>query len=382
MDAGAAAPPAPVQLVMDYRTQKIADLPLFNGDNTDSIRPEDFIRKTEAAKDAMRWDDATTTVHFKACLRGNALDWLKALEFKSVNVNDWPTLKQAFRDHFVTPFQESHVLTALSSMILKPGEHPREFDSRICRIFIDIKKNRPAFVNAIPADRNLRTDEVIQQGYDKAMDHCMHHIIKCFYISGLPKELQKDVIARKPANYIETTKVTMEVYELQNSSQSSGASKPTKVAAVEEDVSNEEFFQQNKDDPEVAEALMAIQRRRNGFNRNQHQNRGSYISGPRTNNYQGNNYQGNNQQNRNTSYGNNGSRRFCLYCKKDNHNQENCYTRKNKGHCLVNKDGKNMDTPGTREFDIWKKELQAKGKKVMIIDDIQSEPSSNKTHLN
>jgi hypothetical protein len=373
----AAAPAAPVQLVMDYRTQKIADLPLFHGDSTDTIKPEDFIRKTEAAKEAMRWDDATTTVHFKACLRGNGLDWLKALEFKSINVNDWAIIKQNFKDHFVTPFQEQHVLTALSSMVLKSGEHPREFDSRICGIFIDIKKNRPAFVNAIPADRNLRTDELIQQGYEKAMDHCMHHIIKCFYISGLPKELQNEVIKRKPADFLETTKTTMEIYELLNSPSTS--SKPTKVAAVEENVSSEEFFAQNKDDPEVAEALMAIQRRRNGFVRNINQNRGnSYNNGSRTNNHQG--YQ---QQNRNNSTGNNGSRRFCLYCKKDNHNQESCYTRKNKSHCLVDKDGNLLNKPGTREFDIWKKELQAKGKKVMIIDDIQSEPSSNsKTHLN
>jgi hypothetical protein len=90
----AAAAAGPVNLVMDYRTQKIADLPLFHGDKTDSIRPEDFIRKTEAARDAMRWDEATTCVHFKACLRGNTLEWLKGLEFQSVNVNDWTTLKK------------------------------------------------------------------------------------------------------------------------------------------------------------------------------------------------------------------------------------------------------------------------------------------------
>ena len=381
MDPAAAAPAGPVNLVMDYRTQKIADLPLFHGDKTDSIRPEDFIRKTEAARDAMRWDEATTCVHFKACLRGNTLEWLKGLEFQSVNVNDWTTLKKEFGDAFVTPFQESHVLTALSSMTLKTGEHPREYDSRICRIFIDIKKNRPAFVNAIPADRNERTDEIIQQGYDKAMDHCMQHIMKCFYISGLPSDIKNQVVQRKPVNYRETSKLTMEVFELQNSSSSasSNVTKPTKIAAVEDDISSEEFFQQNRDDPEVAEALMAIQRRRNGFSKPQYQNRGNYNNGPRTNSYQSNQ-----QQTRNTSNGSNGSARFCLYCKKDTHNQEYCYARKNKGHCLVDKDGKQMRNPGTREFDIWKKELQAKGKRVMIIDDFQSEPSynSNKTHLN
>jgi len=180
----------------------------------------------------------------------------------------------------------------------------------------------------------------------------------------------------------DANKVAQELFEQQKGS--SQTSKTTKVAAVEDNMSNDEFFQQNRDDPEVAEALMAIQRRRNGFVKNQHQNRGSYISGPRSNNYQGNSYQSNNQQPRNTSNGNNGSRRFCLYCKKDTHNQEYCYARKNKGHCLVDKDGKQMRNPGTREFDIWKKELQAKGKRVMIIDDFQSEPSynSNKTHLN
>jgi hypothetical protein len=376
----AAAPAPPVQLVMDYRTQKIADLPLFNGDESDAMKPDDFIRKTEAAKDAMRWDDATTTVHFKACLRGIALTWLKALEFKSVNVNDWNTLKQEFINEFVTPFQESNVLANLTNLVRKPKENPRDYDARICQVFIDIKKNRPAFVRDIPANPAERTVESILAGYQAAMDHDMHYIIKCFFISGIGDDLQKDLLARKPVTLRDANKVAQELFEQQKSS--SQPSKSTKVAAVEDNMSNDEFCQQNRDDPEVAEALMAIQRRRNGFVKNQHQNRGSYISGPRSNNYQGNSYQSNNQQTRNTSNGNNGSRRFCLYCKKDTHNQEYCYTRKNKGHCLVNKDGKFMDTPGTREFDIWKKELQAKGKRVMIIDDTQSEPSSNKTHLN
>lgn len=58
-----AASAAPVLLVMDYRTQKIADLPLLN-----VISADHFIRNTYTAREAMRWDNATTAVHFKACL--------------------------------------------------------------------------------------------------------------------------------------------------------------------------------------------------------------------------------------------------------------------------------------------------------------------------
>ena len=76
---------------------------------------------------------------------------------------------------------------------------------------------------------------------------------------------------------------------------------------------------------------------------------------------------------------NNGNQKYCLYCKRSGHNQETCYTRKNKFHALVDKNGRPMRTPGTPEFNHWKNELMAKGKKVMIIEDDSSEPSSIKT---
>ena len=38
-----------------------------------------------------------------------------------------------------------------------------------------------------------------------------------------------------------------------------------------------------------------------------------------------------------------------------------------------------MNTPGTHEFNLWKNELKAKGKTVMVIDDNSYAPASAKS---
>jgi len=369
---------APVQLVMDYRTQKIADLPLFNGDKTDAIKPEDFVRKTDAAKDAMRWDDATTAVHFKACFRGTALTWLKTQEFKAINTNSWEVLKPIFSEQFVTPFKEVATLTALANLALKPDEHPRDFDARICQIFIDIKKARPQFVANIPVNPAERTVEFINNQINAALDHDMMHIIKCIFISGLPTEMREKVIDRKPANLQDANRCANEIYE----NMKTRGSKQTKIEAVNDFVTNDQIPQEYKDDEEIKQAIMAIQRKREGYFKNQNQNRGTNYNS----NYNGNRSYGQNtasQSQNNQNNRNNGNQKYCIYCKKPGHIQETCYIRKNKFHALVDKNGRPMKTPGTPEFNLWKSELIAKGKKVMIIEDNSSEPSSIQTlHLN
>ena len=367
---------APVQLVMDYRTQKIADLPLFNGDKSDAISPEDFVRKTDTAKDAMRWDDATTAVHFKACLRGTALAWLKAQEFKSIDINNWTTLKPVFCDHFVTPFKEASTLTALSDLHMKPSEHPRDFDSRVCQVLIDIKKARPNFVANIPVNPAERTDAVLAAAFNAALDHDLMHVAKCLFISGLSADIREKVVEKKPISLQEANQCANELFESMSTNKSS--TKLNKIEAVNGAQwsygQNDRSHGQDEDienDEEIQEAILAIQRKRQGYFQS-NQNRGNNSNTNRS--YQP---QRSNQSTQKPSHGQ--QQKYCLYCKMDNHFQENCFVRKRKGHALVGKDGKPMRTPGTHEFNLWKNELAAKGKNVMIINDNLNESASNKS---
>jgi len=223
--AAPAAPAAPVQLVMDYRTQKIADLPLFNGDKTDAISAEDFVRKTDAAKEAMRWDDATTVVHFKACLRGTALAWIKAQEIKNVNTNSWEALKIVFTKKYVTPFEESNLLKALGDLKQKQGEHPRDFDSRVCNVLIDVKKARPQFVANLPANVAERTDEAMAAILQAAMDHDLMHLAKCLFISGLTPEIREKVVDKKPTTLEQANDAANELFESLSSTKTAKISK-------------------------------------------------------------------------------------------------------------------------------------------------------------
>jgi hypothetical protein len=49
----------------------------------------------------------------------------------------------------------------------------------------------------------------------------------------------------------------------------------------------------------------------------------------------------------------------------------------------VSKDGRQMKTPGTHEFNLWKNELKAKGKAVHQVDDNSYESANARSaHLN
>jgi len=368
MDPAAAAP---VQLVMDYRTQKIADLPLFNGDKSDALSAEDFVRKTDAAREAMRWDDSTTAVHFKSCLRGTALAWIKSMEFKSVNTNSWISLKPVFSKKYVTPFEESYFLAAISNLKQNKGEHPRDFDSRVCNIFIDVKKARPEFVANVPANIAERTDAVLAAAFQSCLNHDLMHIVKTFFISGLDPEIRQKVIDKKPTTYEDANDFANEIFESMNSNKTNA--KISKINAVQVDVEDQDDQNDGITKEEMQEAVLEIRKKRQGFFQG-NQNRGNNSNANKA--YQP---QRSNQNAPKQNYGQKNQQKYCLYCKMDNHMQETCFVRKRRSHALNDKNGQPMRTPGTHEFNLWKSELAAKGKKVMIISDNSNDSSSHRT---
>jgi len=371
MDPLAAAAPAPVQLVMDYRTQKIADLPLFNGDKSDALSADDFVRKTDAAQEAMRWDDVTTAVHFKACLRGNALTWLKSIEFKSANTTSWIALKPVFSKKYVTAVETTYFLSNLATLQQKQGEHTRDFDARICSILIDVKKARPEFVANIPANVADRSDAVLAASYQRCLDHDLMHIAKCIFISGLLPEFRTKVQEKKPTTYEDANDYANELCESLISSKAKINVSPVN-AVTQDDVDDQSDLNYAVTKEEMQEILEIRKKRQGYFQSNQ--NRGNNSNANRA--YQP---QRSNQNAPKQNYGQQNQQKYCLYCKMDNHIQENCFVRKRKSHALNGKDGQPMRTPGTREFNLWKSELAAKGKKVMIINDNSNDSSAHHT---
>ena len=366
--------PAPQQFVMDYRTTKIADLPLFNGDQTDAITAEDFIRKVIAAKDAMRWDNATTAVHFKACLRGK--------EFYGIDTNDFDNiLKDLFCGKYVKQFKVINTLTNIQNLKLKVEEHPRDFESRVCTIFADIEKAKPELVVVLPpvADRD---DAYCQRLMAQSSRNTLLHVMKCVYISGLTPEYIDKIVDKKPETITAASELAAEMFEVK-------ANKKTeaKINAVEnEQIQNDETRKWTDEqiealqDPDLKEAMMAVQRKRQGYfanarGQNQQQTRSNY--GNQNQAYQPNR----NNENRNNDRSNGYSAK-CWYCKGSGHHQIKCRDRLSRNAPMKDFNGKPMNTPGTREFETWKNELKAKGKTVMIIDSNSENISSTKVHLN
>jgi len=375
--------PAPQQFVMDYRTTKIADLPLFNGDQTDAITAEDFIRKVIAAKDAMRWDNATTSVHFKACLRGKALEWLKTQEFYELDTNDFDNvLKDLFCGKYVKQFKVINTLTNIQNLKLKPEEHPRDFESRVVMIFADIEKAKPDLVVALPVVAE-RDDAYCQRLMAQASRNTLLHVMKCVYISGLTPEYIDKIVDKKPETITAASELAAEMFEVKTNKKNEA-----KINAVENEPNRNEETKTWTDeqiealtDPDLKEAMMAVQQRKrqgyfaNSRGQNQQQTRSNYGNQTQAN------QQNRNNENRNNDRSNGFSTK-CWYCKGSGHHQIKCKERLSRNAPMKDLYGKPMNTPGTREFETWKNELKAKGKTVMIIDGNSENISSTKVHLN
>jgi hypothetical protein len=359
---------------VDYRASKVADLPLFNGDCTDAIKAQDFVRKVDAAKAAMRWDNGTTAVHFKASLRGKALEWVKAKEFKGINVDDWEAiLRPLFIKDYVEAFEEINTLTTISNLSLRPDETPRDFENRICSTFAEIQKARPLMQLDFPANPADRTEAWAKALMNRSMTHDMLYIMKCLFVSGLPNDYQTKIIERKPVDLEATVDIAQQMHKMKNPN-----SKPSKISEVADTKFEEEWTKEKIEaiqDPDIKEAVItAIQRRQNGSRQN--------YSG-QNQNYSGQNYSGQNQarqqpqqqrqgQNsqgfRQNNQNQNRAPVSCYYCKRQYHIQANCRIRLEKNAPYKDAQGRPMNTPGTPEFSAWKSELQAKGKNVMIIN--------------
>jgi hypothetical protein len=315
-------------------------------------------------------------------LRGKALEWLKSQEFFDIDTNDFENgLKNLFCNYYVKQFKVINTLTNIQHLKLTSEEHPRDFQSRVCTIFADIEKAKPELVMPLPpvADRD---DAFCQRLVTQSSRNAVLHIMKCVYISGLTPDYVDKIIDKKPATIAEANELASEMFEVKNNKKIE-----TKINSVEtekfQNDENQEWTDEKIEairDPEMKEAMMAVQRKRQGYFAN---SRGQIQQQTRSN--YGNQTQAN-QQNRNNEnrYNDrsNGYSAKCWYCKGSGHHQIKCRDRLSRSAPMKDFNGKPMNTPGTREFETWKNELKAKGKTVMIIDNNSENISSTKVHLN
>jgi len=290
-------------------------LPEFWGQKEkDSITPNAFIQRVDNMMAAKVWTDHITFRNFALVLRGSADAWLKPQQMLEDIKGDRQTLsivRPLFKAEFAINSDDKLILDGLAHLAMKPSENVRDYFSRL-------DKTNNIIMDAYDSYTILPDEPVLQNQADTLLmrtyvRECNLNVAKFFLLNhfraGLPSELRR-------------------VLNLQNQDELR-LNHAVKLATIEQR-SREEAKNRNKSfatdisPPDSDGTQIDALRQTSTYNR---QSTGRYQSQPaRKNNQQ---RLQNESWRQNNNQGNNSIRngQTCIFCKMQNHRQEECRKR-------------------------------------------------------
>ena len=323
----------------NLRQADLARLPLWNGDKKDPFTPEQWCERIQRAKDNSNWDDNATLGYVFNALRGNALIWFDNLKRSGINHESWDAVKQAFLKAY------SKVRTARTATVnlaeVKQGnaENVNEYYNRVLAAINDLENLMPAGALQVRATADAYPAAVIAlAGFAALPAAAKQETITKATKSGCTQAfnymgLQHFIANLKPAyrdELMKTNPLTLyTAFEAAAELESINAA-PTRYMAGSVTVINEddELIADEDVDTEIeamSTRLNNLKNRRNqrGASRGRSRGRGQTRGGRGA-----------------ASRGaGSGSGLQCFYCKKMGHKQEDCYSRKNAGAPMVDRNG-------------------------------------------
>ena len=314
-DQNVVIPPPPAagaagQTTLAFKVEQSKIPEYFGQKGKDNITAIVFIRKIEDLARTNRWTDVTTYANVANNLKGFAREWLFAttemLDWTPAQLT-WTNLKPRFQRQFATQTDEKMIMEGLSNLAMKSGESTGELLARITNTMVIIKESYASYENkpAAPANFDVNngfTMPVCRQWRDDVLNNTQQFLKMQLFRAALTPELRKVVAQRDPNN------MTLDdMYQITTDTQrEAGPKMKQTIAAVQPD----------KEEEEIA----AFQKRKNkNFNQKKSS---SYTTSNATTKtgYKGypNNYKNN------AGPGNNANRngKYCLYCKLQNHTQD------------------------------------------------------------
>jgi hypothetical protein len=288
-------------------------LPEFWGQKEkDSITPNAFIQRVDNMMAANGWTDHITFRNFALVLRGSADAWLKSqqtLEDIKGDRRTWTIVRPLFKAEFAIDSDDKLILDGLAHLAMKPSENVRDYFSRL-------DETNNIIMDAYDSYTILPLEPVLQNQADTLLmrayvRECNLNVAKFFLLNhfraGLPSELRR-------------------VLNLQNQDELK-LNQAVKLATIEQR-SREEAKNRNKifatdisskdsDDTQI-DAL------RQNFNY-QRQSSGRYPAQSAPNNQQRQQNKSWRQNNQGNNFNRNGQ--TCIFCKMQNHRQEECRKR-------------------------------------------------------
>ena len=299
-------------------------LPVFYGIKTkDTITAAHMIDRVTALQATNAWSDADTYHHFSLALQGTAQEWLRTQNSLGDNpAKTWTYIMPLFRANFATQEDDFALLDQLRSVAMRSQETVTDYGNRVHRIteLLTDKFNRPPRAAAAAANGQYTDAEV--DAIELAMERAVFKFMALqVFRAGLPKDLRAVVSQQKPATFARAFELARDQAQIRDSTKA--------ISAIEED------------EPQVEAVQFRPQTQRQNWNRKPNNSGGNYSTYNRQQQQQPRPpYNSNTTSYRGPGNNSNNNKIICVYCKKQNHHQDQCRKRITDKQPCVSSNGK------------------------------------------
>ena len=320
----------------------VSDLPIFHGNDKDTITAESIVARVEAAANTLTWDDEQTYNNFSLAMRSNAEKWLtlqsdiRGADFRK----SWQYIKPLFREAFGSKMDESKVFLTLKDLGQKHSELVRDFAIRFNDQYRSIKElMRPRPIN-VPAAEADRTVAVCQGLYAQGYADAQMEFQRILFISSLEMPLLTKVVQKEVPTFVQAMDVAAKIQQItKGENRQNGQIHRIQEECLE--TSDAEFVNQ------IQHGYQNNRGNSRGNSRGRSNSRGNFRGNGNRGNSRGN-YSNSNSSRSNSSSNNTNSESSkpapqkvkCMFCLFVGHHQDDCRKRINAGKPCISAAGK------------------------------------------
>jgi hypothetical protein len=283
----------------------------------DSITPNAFIQRVDNMMAANNWSDHIAFRNFALVLRGSVDIWLKSQETLEDITGDrraWTIIRPFFKAEFAIESDDKKILDGLAHLAMKQTENVRDYFGRLNMVNIIIMEAyesymvlpaEPVLTGNIQADTAAMRAHVRQRNLNLARFFLLNH-----FRAGLPTELHRVLNLQNEDELRLNTTVKLATIEARSREEAKCNNKVYATEVAEEDepqieAVRQNYWSSNSNYQRQSSERYPAQTAPNKQQRPQNKSWRQY--------YQGNNFNRNGQT--------------CIFCKMQNHRQEECRKR-------------------------------------------------------
>lgn len=304
-------------------------IPIYYGNpEKDTITAEMFLEQAQTVGETLGWDQATLCRNIYMALGGIAKIKAQQMKSKLDYVPHIDTYTELFQKYFTPKMAPGEVMGKFSSLKMKPNESVNEFETRVTEMarraaeaadpfpFPEYSANYMEALNtdALRAEFEEKKQQIIRRVIEHQTEQNAFQMFMCYIANPYYDKLME----QRPKNLAEAYRIAANLEDLkQNNAKKFEIVSEVAVKQMDQPTPPTEATPT----PQMDSYIDAIIKR-------------TFFKAQQT--------QGNSDK----------PSKFCYYCKKRGHIQEDCHQRKRKGHACKDRNGRLYDVQpnGDRKY--------------------------------